>query len=71
VVSIHGTKTVIEDGLAVEAEGDFTAVLAIATLVPFFTAAPDSVAHFRYAEDSPYLVAVDGWAARLLTPRGA
>lgn len=70
-VTIQGTKTVIEDELAVECEGPFAVVLASATLTPFLNAAPETMVRFRYDDHSPYLVAVDDFDARLLTPKGA
>lgn len=70
-VTIHGTKTVIEDRLTTEADGAFCATVATATLVPFLSHAPSERVRFRYNEESPYLVLLDGSEARLLTPRGA
>lgn len=71
MVTIHGTKTVIEGELTTEADGAFEATLATATLMPFLNAAPDTIVRVRYSDDTPYLLAVDGLDARLLTPRGA
>ncbi len=74
VVSIHGTKTVIEEDLTVASEGGLavSAVLAISTVVPFLAACPDAELHFAYdSETSPYLLTVTDWDAKLLTPRVA
>lgn len=70
-ITIHGTKTVIEDELTTEADGCFSVVLATATLAPFLNALSGAQVLFRYDESSPYLIAVEGSEARLLTPRGA
>jgi len=70
-VTIQGTRAVVEDELPASSESDFTAVLAISTLLPFLAACPEANLYFQYEDNSPYLVSVDGWDACLLTPRVA